>query len=289
MPEQVTDEELNAGTDGLDAFDDAAPSAETPGAETPIEKTPETPAEETPEGGESAPVETPAETPTTGLDEAAMVRILKAANIGQQPPAPQVQNEPQMTQEEFDTKFNVFKPTVELIEAIRTGGDAAVAAMQQVALGINKQATTMMGYQMAVELQKLKQSFAADYGPAREYAQQQQMAALKTDFFKTNPDLQDYEVLAEKIVNEYTSKGHKFASKEDAFKVVATDLRNTLKSIGVVPKARTGNGAVASGAVQQKPMSRMSTVSTGGQGAGNTGGGAKNKNPNVSDGLDAFE
>jgi transcriptional regulator with XRE-family HTH domain len=297
MPEQQqTDEEAIAAADsGLDAFDVTAPEEgqQTEGAETTEEMVEQQQGEQPTEGqeapeateGQAAPAQPAAAAKTaTGLDEEAMVRILKAAGVGQQQQAAPAPTEPQMTQEEFEQKFNVFKPTVEMIEAIRAGGEGAVGALAQIAAGINKQAVTFAGYQMQVKLQEALQQFA----PVQQFVREQQMTALKTEFFKSNPDLADYEVLAQKIVAEYQTKGHKFPSKEEAFKTVANDLRNVLKSIGVVPKAKSGNGAAANGTAKQTSTSRMSTVSTGGQGAGNNGGKAKSTNPNVSDGLNAW-
>jgi len=225
---------------------------------------------------------------TAGLSEEQMVRILKAAGVGQPPQQQQQQDPPrQMTQEEFDQRFNVFKPTNEMIEAIRAGGENALAAMAQMAQGINRQATTLMGYQLQLELQKLKQELGGQIAPVSQFMQEQQRQALKKEFLDTHPELADYEILGEKIVAEFQAQGKKFSTKEEAFKAVAEGIKQTLTKIGVTPKPRSQNGAAANGSGQQtKSTSRMSTLSGGGQGAGNQT--KPPKNDKVSDGFEVF-
>lgn len=233
----------------------------------------------TEEPAAAAPTPEPAK--TTGLDEVAIARILKAAGVGA--PAQQQAAEPQMTQEEFNQRFNVFNPTVDLIEAIRAGGEPAVAAMAQLVQGAVKQAVTMGSYQAQLLEQRLQQRYA----PIETFHQEQQRAQLKAEFIKLHPELADYEVLGDQVVNEFKAQGRKFANKEEAFVAVKNGVHEILKKIGVTPVAKQQNGTAANGATQPtKPAPRMPTLSGGGQGAGNT---TKPKPVgNVSDGLGAW-
>lgn len=210
----------------------------------------------------AAPTFAPSPSPQPGLTKediaAAVASAVQTTQRQNQPVAPQ------MTQEEIDRALRVFRPTAKQVEALREGGENALGALNEIVAGVYQQATTMSAYQMQLQMEKIQ----GILNPVHTYVQQQQMAALKNEFFTEHPDLKGLDPLLASIKDQIVQEGKTFSDKKLAFAEVATRARALMKSLpGMTPA-----GAAASVAATGTPPSNMSTQIGGGQG-GAAGGG----------------
>jgi len=201
------------------------------------------------------------------LSEDAIRKLAEAVSSGRQGDQ-QGGQQRQPTQEELDKMFNVYKPSPELIKALREGGEpAALAAISQMTGGAVKQALTLAAYQMQQELNKFRQMVE----PAMQYAYEQQMEKMKSEFFTQHPDLKGYDPILTAIRDKFIASGVRFENKEAAFKAVAEEARKVLSNL---PGYKSGeaNGGGGSAAGQQKSGALPSLAGgRGGAGAGDRG------------------
>lgn len=223
--------------------------------------------------------------PTIGLTADQLADAFKKAGIGQ---PVQQQEEPQMSEEEFNRRLNVYQPTPQLLKAIREGDEvAALSELTAMVQGITRYAATLSGLAMQQRMAEMDKR----YQPALSHAQAQQMKQWKEDFTKQFPDLAPYEALGENVVAALKAEGAKFKTIDEAFGEVSKRMRTVLKQMGIdASKTANQNGSNAGIAAQtqQGQQTRMSTLSGGGQGAGNSTGQAQ-KSGNRSAGLEVFD
>ena len=180
--------------------------------------------------------------------------------------------EKQVTQEEFDKMFNIYRPTEQLLAYLRSDDPKVViAAYQELAHGAARQAVTIASHLIANQIAEIRGQFQ----PAMDMAQERAMEQAKTEFFEKNPDLKGLDPLLVLIRDQMVAKGVKFKTKEEAFKAVADEARKQMEAL---PGLRTGanggaGGAGAAGQGAGNPPSRMPTLS-GGKGSGGAGDGA---------------
>jgi len=201
-----------------------------------------------------------------GLSDEAIQKLAEAVaqNAGQG----QQQSQKQMTQEEMDKMFNVFRPSPDLIKALREGDEAAaLAAVTQMTHGSVRQALTLAAYQMQQEMSKFRQMVE----PAMQYAYEQQMEKMKTEFFTQHPDLKGYDPILTAIRDRFIAEGRKFKDKGEAFKAVAEEAKKVLSTLpGYKPGEANSGGQGAAGGQQAGAMPSLAG-GRGGAGAGDRG------------------
>lgn len=175
-----------------------------------------------------------------------------------QPPVP----EKQWTQEELDAAFNVWKPTQELVERIRAGGEDGLKAMLEMREGLSKQFGTLLQYSIEVA----KKEMLGQVGPALTYAQEQAAAKDREAFFAENEDLKPYEALTQTVFNALKAEGYKAKTQEEAFKTLADRTRALLPTNGNGAGAGQPSGARTTTPTQKRPASLSSGSQAGGGG-----------------------
>lgn len=193
------------------------------------------------------------------------------------------QQQPQFTEQDFIKQFQVFQPTPELLASIGLPNTPeTVEAFRGVSTAIVRQAVTMASFQMEQMKTQLMKQLQQDYGPAREFVNQQTEEKLKTEFLAENQDLVGFEPLLLEIRDRLISQGTKFTTKAEAFKTVAEHARQIIKQM---PGLAAAGGQQQQQQKQSTPASsgsgsRMSALSGAGQGgvggaAPSTSGGKK--------------
>ena len=272
---EVVSSQPTQAADAADVFssgaDDSGPG-EVVADVTPAAPAVVTPAPVTPPPAPAVVPQQQQLTPERIADIAAQAAI----RVGQQQ-TPQVQPapQPQMSQEEFNKTFNVVNLNANDFAAI-TGyvpdKPEQVAALNNFAQGIVKQALTMAQVHIASVTQSLEQRFGQQISPLTQQREAQVGEAVKNEFFTAHQDLKDLEPLVTEIANQAKTSGQKFASKEEAFKFVADRVRSLVPR---APTAASQPGATAPNQPQgQQPVQRrMATTSVGSQ-ASSSGGSA---------------
>jgi len=199
---------------------------------------------------------------------AAFVKATQQMGGGRQ----QQQEQPAMSQEEFEKTFRVFNPNDELLAGLtHEDPTARKAAYKQMGQMIVQSAVTIAAHFQKQALAQLEQRF----NPALQMAQRSEYDSLKKSFYGEHKDLVGHDVLVDMAADKLRASGFS-GTKEEAFKQVATMVRQVLKNL---PQ---GAGAQGGGQQQQstkQSATRMSTVSGGRSGAGNgavQGGGKTN-------------
>ena len=187
------------------------------------------------------------------LADDAVEKLAAAVRAGSAQQAPAQQ----MSQEDFDRLFHVMRPDQQMLNAIRSGDEAAaLAALTQFSHGTAKQAIALASYQFQLELAKIREAVA----PALGFVQEQQMQRLESEFYEQHSDLKGYEPVLKAIRDGFVAKGAQFKSKEEAFKAVAEEARKILKGL---PNAQT------TGSVQKQAGSMPALANArGGAGTG---------------------
>jgi hypothetical protein len=192
-----------------------------------------------------------------------------AAQMVKSMPQPQRQPEPQQPvtaeqQAEFDRAFNVVRVTPQImrdafgIEATPEQCKAFEALMHNAV----RQANAMTSYQVQQEIARREQAAMGRFQPVMEYVSQQQAAALETNFFSENKDLEDFKPLVQEVTAAAKASNMRFKDRKEAFTYVATRARDLLnKARGGTPPPRQTSGA----------RRTMPAVSTGGRTGSNNG------------------
>lgn len=191
----------------------------------------------------------------------------------------QPQQQPQMTEEEFNKLFNIVNPSEDQLGAI-FGEDkkVALATLRELLHGTARQATTLAAFHLTQELQKIQQMVQ----PALKLAETQELDKLKGEFFEFAPDLKGLEPLLLEIRNSFIAQGKQFDNKDSAFKAVAEAARGILAKIpgyqvGQSGQSGNGNSGAGQGQQRQQQSTRMPALSGKGQGGGTTGGSSATK------------
>ena len=191
----------------------------------------------------------------------------------QQPQQPQ-----QITQEEYDRIFKPYKPDQRVVERLLTGGEEAVAALNEVVQGVSEHANRMAQYHAFVLNKKMNEFYKNDIAPKLTQFEQAQVQRVEQEssklFFEEYPELNTAyaKIVLDKVRQDIVNEGKQFADYKSAFKEVATRTKEVLKSIpGYAEKTNTPNVGQGS-----KPLQKhsMPTTSLGGQGGGTNKSGA---------------
>ena len=219
------------------------------------------PAEVTP-----ATVTDPAAVQPAGLDAKSLVSALKEAGLfAQQPAEPGQPAQPQMTEQQMRQALNVYEPTAEIVEAIRQGGEPAVAALQQVVQGAVKQAVTLASLVLEKKMAEVDQR----YSPAVNMAQEAQMKQQADRFFGKYPKFKGMEPLLMQIRDSMVARKLQFPNEEAAFEAVSQQADSILKMLpggGNTPNTAGQQTQQPAGVKNQQPKPNMPTLS--GKGTG---------------------
>lgn len=177
--------------------------------------------------------------------------------------------EKQVSQEEFDKMFNIFRPSEQLLTELRSDDPkVAMSAYQTMAHAAAKQAVTIASHLVANQIAEIR----AQFQPAMSMAQERAMEQMKTEFFTEHPDLKGLDPLLVLIRDQFVANGVKFKTKEEAFKAVAAEARKQMEALPGLKNGSangSGNGAAA-GQGGGNPPRQMPALS-GGKGSGGAG------------------
>lgn len=169
-----------------------------------------------------------------------------------------VQPPRQYTPAELNKLFNVWEPSDEIVERIRSGGPDALAALGAVRDGLAKQFGTLLDYQLRI----VKEDLISHMSPALTFAQEAAASKDREDFFSQNDDLREHEQLTQTVFDALKAQGYQAPDKATAYKTLADRTRALL-----------GNGAGTgqpSGARRTTPTQtkRPAQLSSGSQAGG---------------------
>lgn len=223
------------------------------------------PAATTPPVDATQPTSTPPP-PAQQFDTNALTAAV-AAGVSQALPKPAAAAAPQMTDAQLRQQLGIFQASADDYEAllgVKPDSPARVDALNRMLQGVAKQAVTISKIlnERALAEQQAQMTPYIQTVRAQEAERQRQV------FFTENKDLVGYEVLSEKIFNEALASGRKFTDVAEARRYVAEQTRQTLKSIGVTPGARTGTGTTTNGTPPPPATRQMTTTSVGGRSGG---------------------
>jgi hypothetical protein len=173
----------------------------------------------------------------------------------------------QYTPEELDKMFNVYKPNVDLIKAIREGDEtAAVAAVHNMIEGVVKQVYTMIEYQNKILTADLEGKFT----PALQSAQKLTAREAEEKFYNQHTDLKDYKEAVQTVFKAMKTEGANFKDAAEASKAIADRTR---KLLGLTAPAANGanDGQPADGNTNQNGSGRPANLSGGSQASGGGG------------------
>lgn len=168
------------------------------------------------------------------------------------------QEEKQMSDEDFEKMFKVFKMTPTHLKRL-SGEDEGdrLAVWNEVLKGVVQQAVAMADYKTNASLEPFQKNFSS----IQQYATQQQEKALLDEFYGANPKFKGREAIVNAVKSNIINSGAKYGSKTELFKALA---EQTNAILATVPGLSQANNSPASNG--------MSTVSTGGSaGSGTTG------------------
>jgi hypothetical protein len=132
------------------------------------------------------------------------------------------------TPEELNKMFNVWEPSEELVERVRSGGPDALKAMVEMRDGLSKQFGTLLQYQMEL----VKNELMERRTPALTFAQEQAAAKDREDFFSQNEDLRAHEQLTQTVFDALKAQGYRAPDKAAAYKTLADRTRALLGANG---------------------------------------------------------
>ncbi len=206
---------------------------------------------------------------SSGLSKDDVSEILKGAfaQMPQQTAAPSTTPEPQMSQEDFEKAFNVYKASPELLAQLRSEDPKiALQAVHALRDGIIRQAMTMAEYRVQQHLEKLLGEHVA---PLQSYVTEQQATSFRNDFFKKNPELEKYESLVDAVSVKLEKSGWKGKTRDEVFKKYAEETNTIVKQLLAAGGQNGGQAQTTTGSAAATPgKNRMSTLTGGGQQAG---------------------
>jgi hypothetical protein len=217
--------------------------------------------------------------PSTGITEEALTRILQEVIPAARASAAPVQSQqeaPQLTVEQYEQLFNVWKPSTDLNARLRSD-DPTVAnkAIIEMRDGLIKQASTIAEARIQSLLKEQGDRFAGQLTPLQAFYQEQQNRALETEFFEAHKDLEPYAEIVDAVTAKIFSDG-KQHTKAEAFKMAADASRSVVKKMlgaagaGAANSANNGSQSLTNGAGAR----RMANLSGGGQTGSRAGGSA---------------
>lgn len=221
------------------------------------------PAQAQPQG---QPAQQPAAQPAAQPNQYVMTDAQLAA-LGQQLRGPaqeqqqQPTQQPQISQEEFNKRFNVVTvddQTYQAILGVAPDSPERVRALQNTLQGVVRQSLTMARFLVQQEVEKLQSQMGSQFKPLLEAHEQQRETAYKNEFFQKNPDLKNHEPLLVEIIAAAKARGLQFESPAQVMEYVSATANRILGR----------NGSAQNG--QQRPTNApaapsMPTVSTGGR------------------------
>lgn len=199
--------------------------------------------------------------PPTGLTKDDITNILRDVMPPPVQPAPAAQ--PQLSQEEYDRLFNVWKPQTALLKDLRSEDEAVqMKALVELRDGLVRQSSTIAEARLQHLLGELR---TKDITPLQSFIQEQQNQALQTEFYTKNKDLEPYSEIVDAVSTKVFADGKKHG-KEEAFKLAADASRDVINRM----LAAKGGQPLAKPAAKRQ----MSTsLVGGGQGGRSTSGG----------------
>ena len=254
-----------AGPQGVPAEEPAAPVV------TPQAPTAQAAQVQSPAATQTPPVATqqmPQSAPLTAQQIAEISAQTTSRVLDQQRQQAQVTApRPQMTQAEYNQRFNVHQVDAAGFQAI-TGyapeRPEQVAALNTALQGIARQSLTMANALMDERMAAMEAKLGGEIAPVRSHYQAQFEKQLRDDFFAFAPELKDYGALVETVAGNIKATGQKFNSKEELFKFAADKVRTLLPASAFQsPQATPGQQPQQS--QQPTTQRRMAPVSTGGQ------------------------
>lgn len=228
---------------------------------------------------------------TTNLTTEDIQKILenvlpKAAAQAQATPAAAAA--PQMTQEQYEQAFNVYKPDTNLITLLRSEDpNIALKAFVMLRDGLIRQAMTMAEYRMQQYRDWMLQNHVS---PLTSYVAEQRATSFRNDFFVKYPDLVPYEMIVDAVATKSEREGTLNGKpRAEIMKHFADDARAVIKQLLANGKTADGKKIVAFTANGNGAQRRMSTLTSGGQGGQFKAGGkpaAKSQGPS---GIEVFD
>lgn len=220
-----------------------------------------------------------------------LVKSIGAATAATQP-ATQSPAQPQLTQDQLEQMFQVWKPSSDLVAQLRDENpEVAIQALATLRDGLIRQAMAMADYRVQQLLGTTKEEFTQQLSPLSEYVSEAKATAFRNDFFKANSDLEPYEQLVDAVAAKlYQSGGDGFLrlNREERMQLFADESRKLVQQL-----TKGGNGATAGqagGQGQPAQQRKMSTLTGGGQPTGRSGGKPTGTGiPNVDAGLAVFD
>jgi hypothetical protein len=219
----------------------------------------------------ATPPPTPAAPPTPpiiGMSQEQLQQLIAA----RQQPQQQTPAEPQISDEEFRQKFNIYTASEQAFE--RTFGikpsQEQLAAYNEHLQAVAKQAVTINRFLLDQRVKELQTQFQ----PVQQTIEQQRAQQYFNEFVGEYPGLKDYGPLLKEITDAAQARGMKFNSIGEAKSFVAAQAAKLLgKQIGDFKIAGAPAGGNNQTTQSQSGSRAMSTTSMGGR-SGTSGGAA---------------
>ena len=202
---------------------------------------------------------------TSGLSKDDVKEILSAAmeKVGERPAATAAA-EPQMSAEDFEKAFNVFKFTPDMLAQLRHEDSAvALKAFHALRDGLIRQAMTMAEYRMKQYVDNLRTN---DIGPLQTYVSEAQATSFRNDFFQEYPDLEKYETIVDAVATKLGASGFTAPTRKEVMARFADETKVIVAQLTATGGngANNGGGNKSTGAAKRQ----MSTLTGGGQAGG---------------------
>ena len=219
---------------------------------------------------------------TSGLSKDDVKEILSAAmeKVGERPAATAAA-EPQMSAEDFEKAFNVFKFTPDMLAQLRHEDSAvALKAFHALRDGLIRQAMTMAEYRMKQYVDNLRTN---DIGPLQTYVSEAQATSFRNDFFQEYPDLEKYETIVDAVATKLGASGFTAPTRKEVMARFADETKVIVAQL----TATGGNGANGNGGKTTAAKGRQMSTLTGG---GQSGGGQRTApEPKGPKGIEVFD
>lgn len=206
--------------------------------------------------------------PIIGMSQEQLQQIIAA----RQQPQQQAPAEPQISDEEFRQKFNIYTASEQAFE--RTFGikpsQEQLAAYNEHLQAVAKQAVTINRFLLDQRVKELQTQFQ----PVQQTIEQQRAQQYFNEFVGEYPGLKDYGPLLKEITDAAQARGMKFNSIGEAKNFVAAQAAKLLgKQVGDFKIASVPTGGNNQTTQSQSGSRAMSTTSMGGR-SGTSGGAA---------------
>lgn len=236
----------------------------------------------TSQGDILAPVETPTASealsesqatpatpaPSSGLSKDDVKEILEGA-FAKMPQAQQAlpaQSEPQMSQEDFEKSFNVFKATPDLLTQLRSESpEIALKAFHAFRDGLIRQAMTMAEFRVQ---QRFDQLLSERIEPLQSYVTEQQASSFRNDFFKQYSDLEKYEPIVDAVAAKLEKAGFRGRDRAEVMAKFAAETKVIIKQLTATGASNGDSETVKTSTGSASGKNRMSTLTGGGQQSG---------------------